>query len=614
MTDRLPPILCNEMLAAVYQQRMQHIPIFKYIPCKSVAVYLFQLLQPSFLEPNSYVITEGTTAECLHFLVTGEAVVFKYKYKSFLPQASNANSLDGFKPDKRSKLQKRVTISAPIERIGSTRSVQFNASSMFKDDRSEGLTTSRRASFKPNLTINLNESFESPRLDSNAAATQALLAPGSTRNFASSLFGTIDEDLNKLDIELVPITTREASDYSPINQDDVSFLSACTPNEAATTQPDIKSLPSVPTPKTRKSFIGSSLAALAEGISSPSNQGTDKPDAIRRGSMFTLSTFSTPKDNVDPLFASTEKSVTKMTASDFDKLQLRYLGTIGPGDFVGHGSYLQQRSTHLCSVKTTLPSTVFLLPKVDILRLIRDEPSVGIQLQSALIQSIRGQKDWLGRLHRKANRAHFLQDMRDEHTERRSKFGIQEVARKRTLRQRNLANSSRNNSSAGNNFNLSRKSAHSSFSHAMLGGVSLPDATASGKKVKEGKKSKKPINLHNSKRLWYDSDDEKEKIKSVDLLASSSAYYRGRRKMTKPFSERALSRLKRIKAFQFFFGKEDTLKGPKIRSCSIADFEDYCVREGLEVEKAMRNRQRRQTFPSLDIQHWKEKKVKEGVI
>jgi hypothetical protein len=67
------------------------------------------------------------------------------------------------------------------------------------------------------------------------------------------------------------------------------------------------------------------------------------------------------------------------------------------------------------SVRSTVPCTVYTLTKTQIQKLIREEPTVGIQLQSALSRATTVQAERVGRSFMRENRAAFLKDLKTQY-------------------------------------------------------------------------------------------------------------------------------------------------------------------------------------------------------
>ena len=128
-------------------------------------------------------------------------------------------------------------------------------------------------------------------------------------------------------------------------------------------------------------------------------------------SAITSRQYRTKTDNLDQL----GKPFELLTDSDFLDHGYKLLGDVNPGDFVGHIAFLTTDNVHDASVRTTVPSTVYTLSKHDIQKLVRVEPTVGIQLQSALSRATIAQANDVGRFHMRSNRAAFLKDLKSQY-------------------------------------------------------------------------------------------------------------------------------------------------------------------------------------------------------
>ena len=89
------------------------------------------------------------------------------------------------------------------------------------------------------------------------------------------------------------------------------------------------------------------------------------------------------------------------------KKGFKHIGALAPGNFVGHLAVMHD-STNGASVVTTTFSTVYVLQKQDISSILTTQPSVGLQLQTALSRAISTQSEMLGTLHMRQNRSKFL--------------------------------------------------------------------------------------------------------------------------------------------------------------------------------------------------------------
>jgi len=84
------------------------------------------------------------------------------------------------------------------------------------------------------------------------------------------------------------------------------------------------------------------------------------------------------------------------------------IGTLQKGDFFGHLSLMNTNRLHKSYIIATSNCTVYELSRSDILKILTTEPTIAIQLQAALAQSIAAQSDLLGKEHMRERRAREL--------------------------------------------------------------------------------------------------------------------------------------------------------------------------------------------------------------
>ena len=73
----LPIHIKNRILLVQYNSKIRYIPIFRYIPNKSVCLYLFELMKPIFYQPGQLLVREGDRGNEILFVVSGKAVALK---------------------------------------------------------------------------------------------------------------------------------------------------------------------------------------------------------------------------------------------------------------------------------------------------------------------------------------------------------------------------------------------------------------------------------------------------------------------------------------------------------------------------------------------------------
>jgi CRP-like cAMP-binding protein len=75
--SRLPPSLRDEILYFHNEVKMKHIPIFRHIQNRSLALHIFNQLTPAFYEVDQYIQKQGRESGEINFLVIGTACAFR---------------------------------------------------------------------------------------------------------------------------------------------------------------------------------------------------------------------------------------------------------------------------------------------------------------------------------------------------------------------------------------------------------------------------------------------------------------------------------------------------------------------------------------------------------
>merc|ERR1712072_1046570 len=87
--------------------------------------------------------------------------------------------------------------------------------------------------------------------------------------------------------------------------------------------------------------------------------------------------------------------------------ELCNIGTLNEGDFIGHTAMMEDRNLS-ASVIAIKPCTVYSLKKTALSRILREHPSIGAILQSAIGRCIENMNDELGRHNMITSRGEFL--------------------------------------------------------------------------------------------------------------------------------------------------------------------------------------------------------------
>jgi hypothetical protein len=91
--------------------------------------------------------------------------------------------------------------------------------------------------------------------------------------------------------------------------------------------------------------------------------------------------------------------------------ELCNIGTINEGDFVGHSAMMEDQNLS-ASVIAVKPCTVYSLKKTALSRILREHPSIGAILQSAIGRCIENMNDELGRHNMITSRGEFLNSVK----------------------------------------------------------------------------------------------------------------------------------------------------------------------------------------------------------
>jgi CRP-like cAMP-binding protein len=73
----LPRQISNRISIAIHNETMNRIKLFSYIDNQSVALFIFNILQPCTFQPGQAIMKEGTAALEITFLESGTAIAFK---------------------------------------------------------------------------------------------------------------------------------------------------------------------------------------------------------------------------------------------------------------------------------------------------------------------------------------------------------------------------------------------------------------------------------------------------------------------------------------------------------------------------------------------------------
>lgn len=77
LQETLPARVALPILDTLHAKHTRYVAFFPYIPSASVAMYLFQKLQPRLVDAQELICCEGSVCDDLRFLVAGQAVVFR---------------------------------------------------------------------------------------------------------------------------------------------------------------------------------------------------------------------------------------------------------------------------------------------------------------------------------------------------------------------------------------------------------------------------------------------------------------------------------------------------------------------------------------------------------
>eukprot|EP01039_Chlorochromonas_danica_P003102 gene3102-3396_t len=375
VTRCLPPNITTEVFYHLYNRRIQAIPIFRYLHKQSVVVYLFHYLQPVFYEENEYIVRKDNPVESIIFLVSGSAQVFREKTNLRIPSSIHSSE----------KHHGGGGGVGPGSNNNGSGKMSSNSSSIPVVKNSLGI----------------GETFHS-RDDVHV----------SVRRFLSTTPGGTFRRSNSLPIPVPPAPPAVPSPSSP-------QLSRRGKQKSVGAEDHLRGIHGIHGPSSTTLLSSTTMGGGSGSGSGGNNDGNPTPDISlkkrRSSSTFFLGGI---KSDDDKLFEQSDIPFHLMTDNDYEKINLELLATIGTGDFIGHADFMYSRSSYRYYAKTTSPCTVYILTKVEMNRLMRLDPIIAYQLQTALVRAIRRQSDLFSKKLRRKMRGNFIsKEIRGAHVD-----------------------------------------------------------------------------------------------------------------------------------------------------------------------------------------------------
>ncbi len=664
ITNCFPPVLRVKTLETLYEKKLNKIPIFSHIQNRSVAIYIYRLLVPSYYEEGRVVIKEGENADDLIFLVSGLARAFKVDSLDILkefhvPSLHDEefgiyNDRDEMDDDEKKLHRKRLHLRHLIDPQVKSHEQKEQESLDILADWSFGLMPSpidddnRVPSIKyqenPFRKLKKNETIGNVKEEKKSKDSKK--SKKKDKEKVSDKDIAIDEKKKKKE-KKDKKEKKEKKEKGDGNAE-TKIKKEKADKKSKTKKPKDETASNSFDLDHQEQRLGADPTAVVVlnstqilGQSSPNRHSLDVDDDKNAGiavpsngfvgngdsSKISSATVSTTSSSV-PFFlkwfgrskqADTEewpKSFSKLQEADFLEAGFVLLGDVSPGDFVGHIAFMSN-CPHDATVRTVQPSTIYTLPKTEISKLIRTEPSVGIQLQAAIARAVIAQASEVGRFHMRKSRAQFLTGLKKKYLTKKNQEEDEIAKLKLPAAAAAAAVNTRSNK-------------RGSFLN------SREDRWERDPKIVD--------KVFTSKKVWYDSDDDvvdifcdddakskKAKQKrskqnnsiNIQRTVSMSEIIPGRTLGLGSYIEMSTSssrtkQLIRAKKMKFANPNQGNHHRNGSHKANHGTESGRIIQDILmedETNKMVVNsRLRRQSFPSLDNRVWKEHYIHQGVV
>ena len=406
--SRLPVRLRQELLFVQHKSILEKIPLFQYIKNVSLKLFLLSTMKSTFVGIDRQILKEGGRSEELIFIVTGKCLVCRLISKP--PPTTTSRAL--------SKLSSLFLIGKGRIRGGKERKDKDG-------NKNDGTTSTPQnhpisntmkiqtkvALNEKGSTVDLKPSLEEHMMDN---VTKNIRRHYECRNKANAVRSSTDL---KIDI---------FSDTSNTDIDEISSISKRpifqnSKSQEKTIDPVLESLNYL------EQFENCSVE-----VNSVDKLSEEKRERARCNWMKVKSQLSLiariHKLNVketskcaNPATIRTKKRPMKSINMLIDvnghlermPCDVEPLGIMTAGSFVGHMAMMQDR-THTSSLVVTEPCHYYTLQKNDIIRLLRDQPGLAIELQSALSSAIHEEAKREEVMRRKIHKSNFLDGVKED--------------------------------------------------------------------------------------------------------------------------------------------------------------------------------------------------------
>ena len=430
---RLPVRLRLDLLFVQHKSILEKIPLFQYIKNVSLKLYLLNSMKSKFVGVEKLILKEGEKSEELIFIISGKCLACKILRNASpsplnSPHASSRTKMNNlslinkgrFSGKNESKAKgrdrNRDKINEAEREVALVQTYCLwnmkKIGSRWSPRRMEGVGTDMRSSEIMRLSEG-RRSSEGRRLSIN-------------EYMKDQVMGNIKEHNDG---------RHKASNG---NDNDVGI---CSPENNNGTYLDDSPSGSTERTRTRNHFFG-----FSRRLTASANEGHDmskeKSERAKCNWMRVKSQLARIADmnrlNIDRdisggcmsnsgMGAVKQKKVidSMYVLIDVDghleriKCNVEPLGTLKSGSFVGHTAMMHNR-TYASSLMVTEPCHYYVLHKNDIVRLIRDQPGLAMELQSALSSAIHEEVKEEELKRRKTYKSSFLDDVKEKFYMRKS--------------------------------------------------------------------------------------------------------------------------------------------------------------------------------------------------
>jgi CRP-like cAMP-binding protein len=429
IVDRLPQYLGNKILFNIYEKFILKISFFKYIKKQSVQLYLFRLLRPVYYEANHYLFKEGEEAVELIFIISGTVRMFR-KLKQPEVKPVKAVEEDWFVERKRDEQESEKN---SFENDNNTESDSNNNSlknnhhlsidpTLAERTDRRGPTSARTTPGSKYFSLSLGSRFfaSNPVTDGATTTSQSAAALPKTSGSGGSLRlrGILAGSKKKAVSFSNFRTTGPATD--PLTKTQHLYNSSVKASSANNNDSGPRES-TLTSQKTRRKVKSGRRFSLKRQGSTQSDDDIHEHQTLYANLAELRTSTRDAYDHLDRF----DRPFNQLEFEDFRLLNFELIGDLTVGDFLGHNAHMINEGKHVTSARTIDHATVYTLSHYEISKLVRVEPSVGIQLQNALTQAIIAQTDSVGRYLHRRRRGDFLKQVKQDYDRAKSRGGVQ---------------------------------------------------------------------------------------------------------------------------------------------------------------------------------------------